>query len=151
VADPAETIRNKSSNQEINMKLQFQRTMLLSTLLFAAPRLVLSQERPISVSTLTQSEAESLIKDLASHEEAWEQTCRNLAAIYREMAALSESDSAAVRELKRQYERLAESEERAAATAAERMAMYRERLAALTHPSPDVPKHEKYGDPGFRR
>jgi prephenate dehydratase len=132
------------------MKLKFHKTMLFAAFLFATPRLMVAQAPP-TVSTLTQSEAESLIKDLASHEEAWEQSCRRIAAIYREMAALSESDSAAVRELKRQYQRLAESEEQAAAAAAERMGMYRARLAALTQHSPDVLKHERYGDPAFRR
>ena len=133
------------------MRLQFHRTILLSTLLFSCPRLMVSQEAPINVSTLTQSEAVSLIKDLASHEEAWEQSCRRLAVIYREMAITLDSDSAALRELKRHYERLAEHEEKAAATAAERMGTYKARLTALTRHSPDTAKHVNLGDSAYRR
>jgi len=133
------------------MRLQFHRTILLSTLLFSCPGLAVSQELPINASTLTQSEAVSLIKDLASHEEAWEQSCRRIAAIYREMAIPLDSDSAALSELKRHYERLAEHEEEAAATAAERMATYRAKLNALIRHSPDTTKHVNLGDSAYRR
>jgi len=135
------------------MKLQFHGTILCSAFLFACPRLVLAQERPMNVSTLTQSEAESPLKDLASHEEAWEQSCRHIAAIYREMAVISEADSTAVRKLKRQYERLAEHEEKAAAAAAERIATYRARLTVLMHDSQDVAKPHHYvsGDAAYRK
>jgi prephenate dehydratase len=107
----------------------------------------------MNVSTLTQSEAESPLKDLASHEEAWEQSCRHIAAIYREMAVISEADSTVVRELKRQYERLAEHEEKAAAAAAERIATYRARLTVLMHDSQDVAKPHHYvsGDAAYRK
>jgi len=132
--------------------MQFHRILLLSTLLLVTPGIMRSQERPISMQSLTRGEAESLLKDLASHEEAWEQSCRRVAAIYREISALSESDSTAVRELKRQYERLADNEERSAATAAERIAMYRARLAALLHTSADAPKrHYVFGDSAYRK
>jgi septal ring factor EnvC (AmiA/AmiB activator) len=122
------------------MKLQFHKTLLLSAFLFACPRLILSRDQPISEPKPAQSEAESLVKELASHEQAVQQSCRRIAAIYREMAVPSESDSAAVRKLKRQYERFAENEEKAAATA-QRMAAYHARLAALMHRSPDVTKN----------
>jgi hypothetical protein len=133
------------------MTLQFHGTILLSTILLSCPRLMVSQTLPTNLPTLTQSEAVSLIKDLASHEEAWEQSCRRIAAIYREMAVPVEADSAALRELKHHYERLAEDEERAAATAAERMAAYHAKLTALIRRSPDPPKHANLGDSAYRR
>jgi prephenate dehydratase len=134
------------------MTMQFHRIVLFSTLLLATPGIMRSQDRPISVPTLTQSEAESLLKDLASHEEAWEQSCRHIAAIYREMAVISEADSTAVRELKRQYERLAEHEEKAAAMAVEKIATYRARLSVPMHYSQDVAKpHYVSGDAAYRK
>jgi len=63
----------------------------------------------------------------------------------------TEADSAAVRELKSHYERLAEHEEAAAATAAERMATYRAKLTALMRHSPDTTKHVNLGDSAYRR
>ena len=107
----------------------------------------------MNMSTLTQGEAESLLKDLASHEEAWEESCRHIAAIYREMAVISEADSTVVRELKRQYERLAEHEEKAAAMAVEKIATYRARLTVLMHYSRDVAKPHRYvsGDAAHRK
>src|SRR5580700_4755598 len=114
------------------MTLQFHRTILLSTILLSCSRLLVSQALPTNLSTLTQSEAVSLIKDLASHEEAWEQSCRRIAAIYREMAVATEADAAA-------------------ATAAERMATYRAKLTALMRHSPDTTKHVNLGDSAYRR
>jgi len=133
------------------MKLQFHRAILFSTLLFACPTLTLSQQPSSSEPMLTQSEAASLVKDLALQEEALEQSCRRIVAIYREMAAASESDSASVRELKRQYEHLAENEEKAA-LAAKKMATHYARLAILIEHSPDFTKTRSLlGDSAYRR
>lgn len=63
----------------------------------------------------------STISDLTSQEQAWAQACRRVAAIYREMAVPADSDSPQIREMKRQYGLLADSEE-SAAVAAEKMA-----------------------------
>ena len=71
--------------------------------------------------TAAPAAAQSAISDLTSHEQAWAQACRRVAAIYREMAAPAESDSPQIREMKRQYALLADSEE-SAAVAAEKMA-----------------------------
>jgi methyl-accepting chemotaxis protein len=133
------------------MKLQFHRAILLSALLFACPTLMVPQQPSNSEPMLTQSEAESLIKDLALQEEALEQSCRRIVAIYREMAVPSESDSASVRELKRQYEHLAENEEKAA-LAAKKMATHYARLAVLMQHSPDLAKTRSLlGDSAYRR
>jgi methyl-accepting chemotaxis protein len=133
------------------MKLQIHRAILFSALLFACPTLMVPQELPASEPKLTQSEAESLLKDLALQEEALEQSCRRIVAIYREMAAPSESDSASVRELKSKYERLAENEEMAA-LAAQRMATHYSRLAVLIEHSPDATKTRSLlGDSAYRR
>jgi methyl-accepting chemotaxis protein len=133
------------------MKLQLHRAILFSTLLFACPMLTLSQQSSSNDSMLTQSEAVSLVKDLALQEEALEQSCRHIVAIYREMAATSESDSASVRELKRQYEHLADNEEKAA-SAAKKMATHYARLANLMEHSPDVAKTRSLlGDQAYRR
>jgi len=133
------------------MKLQFYRAILFSALLFTCPRLMVSQQPSSSEPMLTQSEAESLVKDLALQEEALEQSCRRIVAIYREMAVPSESDSASVRELKRMYEHLAENEEKAA-LAAKRMATHYARLAVLIQHSPDATKTRNLlGDSAYRR
>jgi len=133
------------------MKLRFPRTILLFALLFACPRLMVPQGLPASEPRLTPSEAHSLLKDLAAQEQEWEQSCRRIAAIYREMAAPSESDSASVRELKHQYARLAENEDRAAA-AAKKLATHHARLAALLHDSADSTKTRNlYADSAYRR
>jgi hypothetical protein len=133
------------------MKLQFHRAILFSTLLLACPTLTLSQQPSSSEPMLTQSEAASLVKDLALQEEALEQSCRRIVAIYREMAAASESDSASVRELKRQYEHLAENEEKAALVA-KKMATHYARLAMLIEHSPDFTKTRSLlGDSAYRR
>ena len=133
------------------MKLQFHRAILFSALLLACPCLALSQQSSSSEPALTQSEAASLVKDLALQEEALEQSCRRIVAIYREMAATSESDSASVRELKRQYEHLAENEEKAA-LAAKKMAAHYTKLASLMVLSPDFTKTRSLlGDSGYRR
>ena len=133
------------------MKLQFHRAILLSALLLACPSLTLSQQSSSSEPVLTQSEAASLVKDLALQEEALEQSCRSIVAIYREMAATSESDSASVRELKRQYAHLAENEEKAA-LAAKKMAAHYTKLANLIELSPDFTKTRSLlGDSGYRR
>jgi hypothetical protein len=80
-----------------------------------------------------------------------EQSCRRIVAIYREMAAPSESDSASVRELKSKYERLADNEEKAA-LAAQRMATHYSRLAVLIQQSPDATKTRSLlGDSAYRR
>ena len=133
------------------MKLQFHRAILFSTLLLACPTLTLSQQPSSSEPMLTQSEAASLVKDLALQVEALEQSCRRIVAIYREMAAASESDSASVRELKRQYEHLAENEEKAA-LAAKKMAAHYTKLANLIEFSPDSTKTRSlFGDSAYRR
>jgi methyl-accepting chemotaxis protein len=133
------------------MKLQFHRAILLSALLFACPSLTLSQQSSSSEPVLTQSEAASLVKDLALQEETLEQSCRSIVAIYREMAATSESDSASVRELKRQYEHLAQNEEKAA-SAAKKMATHYTKLASLIEQSPDSTKTRSLlGDAAYRR
>jgi hypothetical protein len=88
---------------------------------------------------------------LALQEEALEQSCRRIVAIYREMAATSESDSASVRELKRQYAHLAENEEKAA-LAAKKMAAHYTKLANLIELSPDFTKTRSLlGDSAYRR
>ena len=133
------------------MKLHFPKTILLAALLFACPMLMVSEEPFTSEPKLSQSEAESLVKNLAAQEEELEQSCRRIAATYREMAAPSPSDTASMRELKRHYERLADNEERAAA-AAKRMATYHVRLAVLISHSSDVTKTRNLlGDAAYRR
>jgi hypothetical protein len=133
------------------MKLQFPKAILFSTLLFACPSLMLAQEPPNSEPKLTQGEAESLLKELASQEEALEQSCHRSALIYREMAVSSESDSASTRQLKHQYEQLAENQERAA-SAAKRIASYHARLAVLIRQSSDSAKTRNIlGDSAYRR
>lgn len=52
------------------MKLQLHRAILFSVFLFVCPRLTVSQQPSISEPKLTHSEAETLVKDLASQEEA---------------------------------------------------------------------------------
>jgi translation elongation factor EF-Ts len=131
--------------------MQFQRTILLSALLIACPGLMVAQEPSAGEPKLTQSEAESLVRDLASQEEALEQSCLHIAAIYHEMAVSAESDSPSVRELKRHYERLAENEERSA-SAAKKMAIHYGRLASLIHNSPDATKTRNLlSDSAYRR
>jgi methyl-accepting chemotaxis protein len=133
------------------MKLQFHRAILFSTLLFACPWLALSQQPSSSEPMLTQSEAASLVKGLALQEEDLEQSCHRIVAIYREMAVTAESDSASVRQLKRQYEHLAENEEKAA-LAAKKMATHYARLASLIEHSPDYTKTRSLlGDQAYRR
>jgi hypothetical protein len=74
-----------------------------------------------------------------------------MATIHRAMAAPSESDSASARETKRQYARLAENEEKAAA-AAEKLAAYHLRLAATIHNSSEAPEHRSVsGDAAYRK
>ena len=133
------------------MKLQFPRSVLLSVLLLAFPGLTAAQE-PLSIQPkLSQSGAESLIKDLAVQELELEQSFHRVAAIYREMAAPAESDSASTRETKRQYERLAENEEKAAATAKKLAARYTS-LAAVIHAAPDATRtRSMWSDSAYRR
>jgi hypothetical protein len=140
------------------------RTILVSAFLVACPRFMVSQEQPTTEPKLTQSEAETLItlakpkadwvttfKALASEEEALEQSSRRIAAIYREMAVPSKSDSASAREQKHQYERLAENEE-SSASSAKRMAKYHARLAVLIEHSPDAEKTRNLlQDKAYRR
>jgi hypothetical protein len=131
--------------------LQFHRALFLSALLVACPGLMVAQDPLASEPKLTQSEAEFLVMDLASQEEALEQSCHRIAAIYREMAVPAESDSSSLRQLKHQYEHLAENEDRAA-SAAKRMATHYGRLAALIHNSPDATKSRSLlGDSAYRR
>lgn len=132
------------------MKLQFHKTILFSACLLACPSLMISQERPGSQPKPAQSEAESLNKVLTSQEEDLEQAHHRIAAIYREMAVISESDSASLRELKLQYARLAKEEE-SAALAAKTMAAYHTQLAAFLSRSAELTKHERYDDAAFRR
>jgi prephenate dehydratase len=82
-------------------------------------------------------EMASTIKDLTSQEQAWAQSCRRIAAIYRGMAVPSESDPAQVREMKRQYTLLADSQE-SAAVAAEKMAADHARLLAIQAPDTET-------------
>jgi methyl-accepting chemotaxis protein len=133
------------------MRLQFPRAILLSALLLASAGLLVAQE-PLDIQPkLSQSEAQSLIKDLAAQELEIEQSHHRVAAIYREMAAPAESDSASTRETKRQYERLAENEEKAAATAKKLAARYA-RLAAVMHDAPDATKSRSlWSDSAYRR
>ena len=91
-----------------------------------------------------QSEAASTIKDLTSHEQAWAQSCRQMAAIYREMAVAAESDTPQVSEMKRQYERLAESAEKAAG-AAEKLAADYARLSGTQVNDPGVTRNLNTG------
>lgn len=101
-------------------------TMSAATVILAASTAFGQQGavRPIQ----SQSEAASTIKDLTSPEQAWAQSCRQMASIYREMAVPAESDTLQIREMKRQYERLAESA-KSAAGAAEKMAADRALLS----------------------
>jgi len=134
------------------MKLQLHRTILFSAFLFACPRLMVSQQAPASEPKVAPSEAESLVNDLASQVQALEQSCRQIAAVFREMSVPSESDSAATRESKLHYQRLAENEERAAAAASRLLATYHSRLAALTRNSSDTSKPRNVlADSAFRR
>ena len=133
------------------MKVVFPRAILLSALLIVSPGFLVAQEQLNSEPKLSPSEAKALVKELASQEQELEQSCRHIASIYREMAAPSPSDSPSTRELKRQYERLAENEDRAAA-AAKKLAAYYAGLAALLRDSPEVTKTRYlYGDSAYRR
>lgn len=132
------------------MKLKFHKMMLSPAFVVAGPRLLLSQEPPVSQPKPAQTQAQSATKGLSSPEEALEQLSRRIAAIYREMAVISESDPVPVRELKRQYGRLAEHEE-SAALAAKMMATYHAQLVALIRQSADVTKRVKFGDPAYRK
>jgi hypothetical protein len=133
------------------MKLQLHRTIVLSACLIACPMLMISQEPSAGAPKAAPTAAESLVKDLASQARAWEQSCRQLAAIYREMAVPSESDSPSARELKLQYQRLAENQDRAAA-AAGKMASYHTQLAGLTERPPVAPSPRNvYADSAFKR
>jgi len=84
----------------------------------------------------------------ASPEEVLEQLSHRIAAIYREMAVVSPTDSDAVRDLKRRFSELADNEEKVAA-AAKAMAGYHAQLAAAQKPAPE--RHANYGDSAFRR
>jgi hypothetical protein len=66
------------------------------------------------------------------------------------MAVVLESDPAPVRELKHQYERLAEQQEKAA-QAAKTMASSHAQLAAWIYQSAELTKHANYGDSAYRK
>jgi hypothetical protein len=121
------------------MKLSLERTILLSVIAFAFPSLMVSETPSFAQPKVAQSAQESLYSALASQEQALEQSCRRIAAVYREMAVASDSDSPSVRELKSQYASLAEGEEQAAVSAG-KMAAYHTQLATLLHQSAVAPK-----------
>lgn len=122
------------------MKTQLHRAILVSACLLACPGLMISQEPPAGAPNAKQSDAESLVKELVSQEQALVQARRELAVTYREMAKPSESDSEAAHEMKSRYQRLAECEEKAAA-ATEKMATYHAQLALLLPSSQNAAPH----------
>jgi hypothetical protein len=131
------------------MKLQLHRTMLFTAFLFTCPRLMFSQQ-PVGQSKSAPNQAESSTKELKSPEEALEQLYRRVAAIHREMAVIKDSDPEPVRDLKRQYARIAEQEEQAA-VAAKAMAASHAQLAAWISQawisrSTQLRKHANYVD-----
>ena len=91
-------------------------------LFFVFSAFMLPQNSPAGKAEPVQSE----------QEEALHQSHHTMALIYRQMAVANESDSASMRDLKRQYERLAESEEKAAAA--------HERLATFTSKTAPAPQ-----------
>jgi DNA-binding transcriptional regulator YbjK len=124
---------------------------MVSQALPSEPKLNPSEAETLVKNLASPSGAESLIKDLASQFQAWEQSHRSNAAIYREMAVSAESDSDSTRELKRQYARLAENEE-TAALAVEKLAANHAKLAALIHQSSDLTKQKNvFGDSAYRK
>jgi flagellar biosynthesis GTPase FlhF len=150
LADPAKSANLKSNYQENNMTLKVHNAILFTAFLLAGPRLMFSQEPPVSQQRPAQKQAESAAKELKSPEEALEQLYRQVAAIHREMAVILESDTAGIRELKGHFARLAEQEEQAA-LAAKTMAASHARLAAFIGQSPETTKHVNYGDSGYRK
>lgn len=133
------------------MKSKFGRIVIFTPILFFVfSAFMLSQNPPVNQPKPVQTGAESLNKELIAQEEALAQSHRGMAAIYREMAVPAESDAAPIRDLKRQYARLAENEEKAA-LAAQKLATRHVQLAALIERSPEVPAHVNYADPAFRR
>jgi hypothetical protein len=132
------------------MRRRFQKTMLFSGFLFAPTSLMLAQGPISNPPTPIQAAGTSASSRFASPEEVLEQLCHRMAAIYRDMAALSDSDSAAVHDLKLQYGRLAQEEESAAVAARAMAAYHAQRVASISRPG-KVTKHENYGDAAFRR
>jgi hypothetical protein len=108
-------VKSNPANQELIVKSKFGPVVIFAPVLFFVfSAFMLPQNSPASKAKPVQTE----------QEEALEQSHHTMAAIYREMAAIAESDSASMRELKRgdlkrQYERLAENEEKAAAAHAQ--------------------------------
>lgn len=125
--------------------MRFHKTIAFLALLLTTSAVVLAQQ-PTPVQTTP-------VPGSASPEEALEQVLHRIAAVYREMAAVSPSDPPAMRDLKNQLARLAEEQEKAA-SAANAMAAYHAQLVALIRQSVTIskaPKHPNYGDAAFRR
>jgi hypothetical protein len=105
-------------------------TISLVALFFAVLTAVSREQvsgKPAESVVQAQTQTQSMIQSLTAQEYAWADSCRRIAPISRQMAARSDSDSASVRELKRQYGLLADNEEKAA-DAAEKMADEHARL-----------------------
>ena len=89
--------------------------------------------------------------ELAAQEEALAESYERLAAIYQEATPAPGLDDVSAREIKVSYQRLAETEKKAA-TAAAKTAAYHRRLAELVGLAPaPVVKHAKLDDSAFRR
>jgi len=125
------------------MRFHFHQTMLFLAFLLTGAGLMLAQEQPGIPGQPIHGEAEPAVKAPGSPQQELEQLYHRIAAIYREMAVISQSDPGPIRDLKRQYAQLAEAEDRAAS--------YHAQLDALVRQAAAKPKQVNYGDSAFRR
>jgi len=128
------------------MRLHVSKGITLPVLLFACAGLVFSQPPPPG-----HTEERPAAQKLVSPEEILEQLSHRMAAIYRAIAGLSDKDPDRVGELSRQYVRLAQEAENAAA-ALKSMEAYHEHAAAASQPASLLPiSRASRSDSAFRR
>jgi hypothetical protein len=156
-----------SFDEEVDVKLQLTSVTLLALALWVAPRPVAAQQPAADDSKLIQSPRAISItnastpedhlrlaeyfRDLATQEQALAESYDEIAAIYKKKTAPPGLDPASARKLRNQYQRLAETEKKAASTA-ENVSAYHSRLALeLTAHTALAVKHANPGDQAYRR